>query len=68
MSLGEAGKKRREQIKSLRSKRAKLLNQRHLLMKCRRMSAAAQQAAQQAAQEQAQKRPTRISIYDRYVR
>lgn len=64
MSIGEEAEKRRELIKSLRSKRAKLLNQRHLLMKCRRMSA----AAQQAAQEQAQERPTRVSVYDRYVR
>ncbi len=64
MSIGEEAEKRRELIKSLRSKRAKLLNQRHLSMKGRRMSA----TAQQAAQEQAQKRPTRISIYDRYVR
>lgn len=68
MSIGEEAEKRRELIKSLRSKRAKLLNQRHLSMKGRRMSAAAQQAAQQDTQEQILKRATRISIYERYVR
>ena len=57
---------RGEQIKNLKSKKSALLKQRDLSMKNRRMSA--QQAAQQVAQEQAQKRPTRISIYDRYVR
>ena len=62
MSLGEAGKKRRKQIKSLRSIRSALLNQRYLSMQGRMA------AAQQDAQEQAQKRPTRISIYDRYLR
>lgn len=64
MSIGEEAEKRRELIKSLRSKRAKLLNQRHLSMKGRRMSA----AAQQDTQEQILKRATRISIYERYVR
>ena len=48
MSLGDAGKKRREQIKSLRSKRTALLKQRDLSIKVRM---AAQQDAQQDAQE-----------------
>lgn len=48
MSIGEEAEKRREQIKSLRSKKTKLLNQRS--MKGKMM--AAQQAAQQAAQNQ----------------
>lgn len=52
-----------EQLKLLRNGREKL---RDLSMKGR--MAAAQQAAQQAAQEQAQERPTRVSVYDRYVR
>ena len=49
----------REQLKLLRNGREKL---RDLSMKGRMA------AAQQDAQEQAQKRPTRISVYDRYVR
>ena len=52
-----------EQLKLLRNGRKKL---RDLSIKGR--MAAAQQAAQQAAQEQAQERPTRVSVYDRYVR
>ena len=48
MSLGDAGKKRREQIKSLRSKRRTLLEKRDLSMEGRM---AAQQDAQQDAQE-----------------
>ncbi len=56
-----------EQLKLLRNGREKL---RDLSMKGRMAAAqqAAQEQAQQDAQEQAQKRPTRISIYDRYVR
>ena len=64
MSLVEAGKKRREQIKSLRSKRTALLKQRDLSIKVRMYT----QDAQQDAQEQIRKRPTRISVYDRYLR
>ena len=79
MSLGDAGKNRRKQIKSLRSKRAELLNQRDLSMKGRmavQQAAAQQAAAQQAAQNQKKIRilpsVSRIvvpmSIYKKYVK
>lgn len=56
-----------EQLKLLRNGRKKL---RDLSIKGRMAAAqqAAQQAAQEQAQEQAQERPTRVSVYDRYVR
>ena len=53
----------KEQLELLRKGRKKL---RDLSMKGGMM--AAQQDAQQDAQEQAQERPTRVSVYDRYVR
>lgn len=62
MSLGDAEKKRREQIKSLRIKRTALLNQRDLSMKGRRMSA--QDAQEQVVKVKKQK-PIIVTVYER---
>jgi hypothetical protein len=66
MSLGEAGKKRRKQIKSLRSKRTALLKQRNLSMQGRVYT---QNIINQESIKQefvkAMKKKMRITIYER---
>ena len=69
MSIGEEAEKRRKKIRKLKKARRLLalgeIKSTELAVK----SAKSQSIdAQQDAQEQTRKRPTRISLYDRYVR
>jgi len=62
MSLGDAGKKRREQIKSLRSKRTALLKQRDLSIKVRMYT---QDQVQQQKPKKPKKKTFLFTIYER---
>lgn len=73
MSIGEEAEKRRKKIRKLKKARRLLalgeIKSTELAVKsAKSQSIDAQQYAQQDAQEQTRKRPTRISLYDRYVR
>ena len=68
MSIGEEAEKRRKKIRKLKKTRRLLALGKIKSTALAVKSAKSQSIAQQDAQEQAQERPTRVSVYDRYVR